>query len=287
MSNELATINDRTVLSIPKIKGMFAAALPQIQQALPDRMKKVADRMARVMVTEISKNPKLAECTALSLFGTCLQAAQLGLEIGGVLGQAYPVPYRNNKLGIHECQFQIGYRGLINLAHRSEQVSNVSVRSVKAKDKFDYELGTSPKIYHKASDEPDRGDITHVYTIIFFRDGGFDFEVMTAEEVESHRKRYSKQRGDYTPWETAWEEMAKKTPCRRLMKRAPVSVECLKAAVLSEYDDEGVPQQLSTLVDRQQLAAAEATPAARGRTEELAERLSPTMKSGDGIDIPG
>jgi recombination protein RecT len=286
MSKALATLTDRDVLPIPQIKNFFAAALPQIQAALPARMKQVADRMARVMVTEIGKNPKLGECTVMSLFGTCLQAAQLGLEIGGTLGQAYPVPYWNNKMKANECQFQIGYRGLINLAYRSEQVSNVALRVVHENDRFGFQYGTSPKIDHLLA-EKDAGEVTHAYCIIFLRDGGFDFEVMSHDEIETHKKKYSKQTSDYSPWATAWDEMAKKTACRRLMKRAPVSVECLKAAVLSEYDDEGVPQYLSAMVDRQQLAAAEATPAVRGRTEELAEKLSPTLKTGDGVDIPG
>ena len=75
-------------------------------------------------MTALSKDPKLQECTPQSFLGAMMQAAQLGVEPNTPLGQAYLIPYRNT--GQMECQFQIGYRGLIDLAYRSGEITSIN-----------------------------------------------------------------------------------------------------------------------------------------------------------------
>lgn len=67
-----------------------------------------------------------------------MQAAQLGVEPNTPLGQAYLIPYRNH--GQLECQFQLGYKGLIDLAYRSGEITSISAHEVCENDDFEYEL---------------------------------------------------------------------------------------------------------------------------------------------------
>ena len=75
-------------------------------------------------------------------------SAQLGLE-PGTLGYCYLVPYQNKKTGQLEIQFQLGYKGILELVRRSGQVENIEARVVYEKDKFDFEYGLTPKLVHK------------------------------------------------------------------------------------------------------------------------------------------
>ena len=77
-----------------------------------------------IVMTELRKTPKLLECDAASLMGSIGQVAQLGLEVGGLLGHAYLIPYGR------ECQLVIGYKGLMELARRSGQIKSIEARAV-------------------------------------------------------------------------------------------------------------------------------------------------------------
>ena len=74
-----------------------------------------------------------------------MNAAQLGLEPNTPLGQAYLIPYKNH--GKLECQFQIGYKGLIDMVYRNDNIQTVQAQCVYENDVFEYELGLEPKLY--------------------------------------------------------------------------------------------------------------------------------------------
>lgn len=111
-----------------------------VQQVLSDQFKKQlalavpkhlsADRMARIAATEVRKTPALLNTTPASFLGAVMQSAQLGLEPGSALGQAYLVPYGN------QCQLILGYRGMIDLARRSGQVLSLNAYAVREGDEF-------------------------------------------------------------------------------------------------------------------------------------------------------
>lgn len=107
----------------PSFKKQLAAALPKHL---------TADRMARIAATEIRKNPELLRTTPESFMGAVMQGAQLGIELGSALGQAYLVPYGDT------CQFILGYRGMIDLARRSGQVLSLNAYVVHERDDFSY-----------------------------------------------------------------------------------------------------------------------------------------------------
>ena len=197
---------------------------PEIQRALPKHLD--ADRVARIAITTIRSNPKLQECNPYSFLGALMQSSQLGLEPNTPLGQAYIIPYKNSKLNTMEAQFQIGYKGLIDLAYRSGQFKSIYAHEVFENDLFDYEYGLDQKLVHKPAAE-DRGKVIGYYAIFHLQNGGHGFAYMSIQDVEAHAQKYSQavQKGWSSPWKTNFDEMAKKTVLKKVLKYAPLSVE--------------------------------------------------------------
>jgi recombination protein RecT len=203
----------RTELEAKK-DNIFSAAAVHIR---PERF---IEQVARACI----KNTQLLECTRASLFMSAAQAASLGLEIDGVLGHAYLVPFRNK--GTLEAVLVPGYLGLKELAYRSGMISSLEYAAVYPDDEFDYEKGTSPWLKHKPSDSAANGSATHVYAIIKTTTGGVIFEVMSWAQVEKHRNKFAKgiDRRD-SPWNTNPLAMALKTVLRKALKLAPLNPE--------------------------------------------------------------
>ena len=199
-----------------------------ISKALPSAI--TPERFSRMATTAVTMNPDLGKCTPSSFIGAMLQAAALGLEPNTPLGQAYLIPYnrydKETKRSYKEAQFQIGYRGMIELAHRSGDFMSIEAHIVYENDEFDYELGLEPKLKHKPAMK-NRGEIVWVYAVYKLQSGGYGFEVMSKEDIDAHRKKYSKART--SPWDTAWEGMAKKTVIKQALKFAPLKSEFVKA----------------------------------------------------------
>lgn len=202
--------------------------------ALPKHM--TPERLARVAITAISSNPRLLECTRESLALALIEAGQLGLEPHGVMGQAYLVPYYNGKTKRYEAQFQVGYRGLIDLARRSGQITKIEARVVREGDEFLYEYGLRPQLVHRP-DPTSQGEMTHVYAIAWLKEGEPIFEVMTRDQVEAIRRR--SKAADSGPWVTDYEAMARKTAVKRLAKYLPLSPEAEAAIEADNRRDVG------------------------------------------------
>lgn len=213
---------------------------PAIEAALPRHMS--ADRLLRIALTEVRKNPDLVRCEPMSFLGAVVQSAQLGLE-PGVLGHAYLVPFNNRQTGRREVQLIVGYKGLIDLARRSGQISSITAHAVYEGDDFEYVLGLQEKLNHvpKPGRVAQARHLVAVYAIAKLRDGGHQLEVMSREEVEAIRKR--SKASDSGPWKTDYEEMAKKTVLRRLCKMLPASIELHKAVALDETAASGETQR--------------------------------------------
>ncbi|MFZ4835932.1 recombination protein RecT [Rouxiella sp. Mn2063] len=229
----------------PAMKNQLAAALPRHM---------TADRMIRIVTTEIRKNPELAGCSQQSFVGSVVQCSQLGLEPGGSLGHAYLLPFNKNKKNPQtgkwevvskDVQLIIGYRGMIDLARRSGQIVSISARTVREGDDFKFSYGLDETLEHRPGENED-SPITHVYAVAKLKDGGVQFEVMTFKQVENVRAG-SKASGS-GPWVTHWEEMAKKTVIRRLFKYLPVSIEMQTAVVLDEKAEADIDQDNASVL---------------------------------------
>ena len=205
------------------IFDVIQAGAKQFATALPKHIN--SDRFVRIAITTIRQNPKLAQCNQESLLGALMVSAQLGLE-PGVLGQCYLIPYGR------ECQFQIGYKGMIELLRRSGQLKDIYAYSVYENDEFEMAYGLNRDLKHKPNLQ-DRGNFIGCYCVAVLKDDARAFEYMTKDEIEAHGKKFSKTYGN-GPWKTDFEAMAHKTVVKKMLKWLPVSVEFLEMAAKDE-----------------------------------------------------
>lgn len=223
--NEMAHKSPKTIKDYVKLyEGEIAKALPAVM---------TPQRFMRIVTTAITNNPKLAECSPQSFIGAMLNAAQLGLEPNTPLGQAYLIPYGKN------CQFQIGYKGLLDLAYRTGEVRSITAEIVKENDVFEYELGLEPKLKHIPA-KSNRGNVIFYYAVFKLKNGGEGFQVMSKEDIDAHARKYSKSFNN-GPWQSAYDEMAKKTVLKKLLKYMPLKTDFVMAVAQDETSKEYSP----------------------------------------------
>ncbi len=235
IKNELQTKVEMTKGETKLTKSMSIADLikamePEIKKALPEVI--TPERFTRMALSALNTTPKLKECTQMSFLSALMNAAQLGLEPNTPLGQAYLIPY-NNK-GKLECSFQIGYKGMLDLAYRNPQTQIIQAEEVYENDVFEYELGLNPKLIHKPALK-ERGELKCFYGVFRLTNGGYGFKVMSKEDIDSHAKEYSKAFSTgYSPWTSNYIGMAKKTVIKQLLKFAPLRTDFQKALSTDE-----------------------------------------------------
>ena len=212
------------------ITDLIKAMEPEIKKALPSVM--TPERFTRIALSAVKNTPKLAECTPMSFLAAMMNAAQLGLEPNTPLGQAYLLPYKNK--GLLECQFQVGYKGLLELAFRNERMQSIEAHTVYENDEFYFEYGLTPTLKHIPAWQ-DRGKVVGFYAVFHLDNGGYQFEVMSKADVDEYAAKYSKAfTSEYSPWKTNYEAMALKTVLKRLLKTAPIQSDFRKAMSMDE-----------------------------------------------------
>ena len=224
-NQQLATTNPSQFNQfLQKHKGQLEAALPKHLNA---------DRLARIALTEFSKNPALQKCTPKSIFASLIIAGQLGLE-PGVNGQGYLVPYKEN------CTFVPGWKGLVDLVSRSGRAT-VWTGAVYEGDDFDYMLGANPYCNHRPNGEFDPNKMTHVYAIGKVNGAEMPvIEVWTVKRVKAHFEKtvvnllkpnhYSKKH---------FEMYARKVVLLQVLKYMPQSVELNNAIAVADNAEMG------------------------------------------------
>jgi recombination protein RecT len=211
---------------------LLTAMKSQIEMALPKHMN--AERIMRIALTAYNSNPKLAQCEVMSILGALMTSAQLGLEPNTPLGQAYIIPYNG------KAQFQLGYKGVLDLCYRTGSFKRISAHEVYKNDSFEYEYGLNQILRHKPADMPE-GEATKYYAVYELKDGGTGMVVASREKIIAHAKKYSKSFGN-GPWVSDFDEMAKKTLILEVLKYAPKSIEISKALV----DDGAVRSEIKS-----------------------------------------
>lgn len=128
----------------------------------------------------IKKSPKLLMCNVESLFGAILLSAEMKLKFNTPDGHAYIIPYGK------EANFQIGYKGLIELMYRSSRVRRIVAEPVFAKDEFRYSLGLNPALHHVPYMGLDgRGDLIATYCVVQLKDADPVFTVVNKSELDA------------------------------------------------------------------------------------------------------
>lgn len=240
----MATDNANTPAKKDSVAVMLEANWKTIKNVLPRHL--TPERMARIAYTAIVQSPALRDCNPVSLANAVITASQLGLEIGGPIGMAYLVPYKK------EATLIIGYKGFQDLAYRSGMVSNFSAHPVYEHDHFEYCYGLTPKLEHRPSDGK-RGALKYAYAVCHFKGGGYDFEVVTPEDISVTKRLSAGARSGSKdcPWNNPDQEwtMWVKTAIRRLAKRIPQSPDMQLAAAIDERAEAGLGQGLTHIID--------------------------------------
>lgn len=238
-------------MSIP---DMVKAMMPEIKKALPNAV--TPERFTRITLSALNNNPDLQKCTPMSFIAALLNAAQLGLEPNTPLGQAWLIPYKSK--GVLECQFQIGYKGMIELAYRNPQMQTIQAQCVYENDEFEYEYGLNAKLSHRPAFS-DRGDPVYFYALFKTVNGGYGFAVMSKADIDAYAKTYSKAvESAYSPWKTNFEEMAKKTVIKQALKYAPIQTDFQRALSTDETVKSRISEHMAEIQNEVYVTAEEA-----------------------------
>lgn len=211
-------------------KQVLASQWGRIQEVLPKTMS--AERFFQLAVSAYNSEPKLAECSVVSVLSCVMKCAALGMEPSAVdgLGRAYILPFFNRKTGGTEATFILGYKGMLDLARRSGELKSISARAVYEGDEFSYSYGLSEDLHHVPMHQSDT--LTYAYCVAHFKDGGHYFNVLSRKDIEAARK--ASKAGNSGPWVTNYDAMAIKTAVRRAFPYLPVSVVAQEAAAADE-----------------------------------------------------
>ena len=206
---------------------------PVVQEKLKELVGKNAPAFATSVLQIVNSNSMLVNADPQTVFSAACMAATLNLPINNNLGFAYIVPFKNNKTNTIEAQFQLGYKGFIQLAQRSGQFSRIAATPVyegqllSANPLLGYEFDWSVK--------PSGSPIG--YVAFFKLINGFTAELyMSKEEVMKHANKYSQTaKKGFGVWKDQFEAMALKTVLKLLLsKQAPLSIEMQTAQLADQ-----------------------------------------------------
>lgn len=204
------------------LKSQLEKMKPEIAQIIPAGTI-TADRQIKVVLACTMKNPDLLKCDLTSILLAVQQASELGLELGGGIGEAHLVPFRQN--GVMLAQMIIGFQGMLKLVRQSGELRSLTNEVVYRGEPFKVDLGNGTVTHERdyGSDvERTMAEVIAAYVILRFKDGGQQVTVVPRAELEAIRKS-SKAQGVFSPWNTHRVEMYKKTAIRRAFKLAPKS----------------------------------------------------------------
>lgn len=271
--SEITTYAER----VNSLKALLEKSKSKIAEVLPRHV--TAERLCKTALIAANKTPDLLQCTKQSFLQSVMTAAELGLDVSGTLGSAYLLPYNcKTKSGGWEkrCQLIVGYRGMIDLAHRSGRIDTIEAHVVCDKDFFRCVRGLNPVLEHSIDARSERGDVIGAYAIARTKNGASQFDFMTLSEINAVKGR--SKASEYGPWVTDFEEMAKKSVTRRLCKYIPQSPELERALAL---DVEAETGQVFDVDDLTEVEAKQVS-----KTESVKERIGAkeTVPSDD--DLP-
>ncbi|MDP3909434.1 MAG: recombinase RecT [Gemmatimonadales bacterium] len=208
-------------------------------------------RFCSAMMSWAQRTPDLFDCLRTtkgraSLISSVLAAANVGLSLDGVTGQAYILPFKQRDVGM-TATLIVGYRGMVQLMYRSGLVRAVNARAVFEGEPFEYELGIAKVCRHRPQSRrgrlwiPDLAKVTNVYAYFETTSGGTEFEPMTWGEVLEIKKMSRGAESKFSPWNSPQAStviaMGLKTVLRRLAKWAPMAAQVQRVIASDESFD--------------------------------------------------
>lgn len=250
MADELAKTN-ANITPPSTVKGFMA--LPSTQKRVNELLGDRAGNFMTSVSSMIGADDKLAKCEPVSLFMACLTAAALDLPINKNLGFAHIIPYDNNRAGTTEAQFQMGWKGYVQLAQRTGKYKTIAATEV-----YEGQLVDEDPLEGNTYDWKARtNDKVIGYVAKFTTINGFGKEIyMSMDEIKAHAIRYSKAyaydlkpttKYKNSPWSTNFNSMALKTVIKQLISKWGImSIELQKAveADSAVIKEDGTPSYI-------------------------------------------
>lgn len=175
-------------------------------------------------MSAVQVNSDLQECTNPSILSAALLGESLKLSPSPQLGQYYMVPFRNNKKGCKEAQFQLGYKGYIQLAIRSGQYKKLNVLAIKDGELVRFDPLNEEIEVNLIDDEEVREEAKTIgyYAMFEYTNGFRKAMYWSKKKMEAHALKYSKgyaAKKGYAFWEKDFDGMAYKTMLRQLISK--------------------------------------------------------------------
>lgn len=185
---------------------------------------KDGQRFISAIVSAVNTNPALQECTNSSILSGALLGESLKLSPSPQLGQYYLVPFKDNKQGVTVAQFQLGYKGYIQLAIRSGFYKKLNVLAIKEGELVKFDPLNEEIDVNLIDDEEKREKAATIgYYAMFEYTNGFRKAIYWSRaKMENHALTYSagyKAKKGYTFWEKDFDGMAYKTMLRQLISK--------------------------------------------------------------------
>jgi recombination protein RecT len=223
-----------------------------------------------------SQSEMLQKCDPASIMQSAMVAATLDLPVNPNLGFAYILPYGS------KAQFQLGYKGLIQLAQRSGQFINISATPI-----YDGQIVAENPLTGYVFDFSKKSSKVVGYAAYFKLLNGFEKTLyMSVEQLQAHGKKYSQTyKKGFGLWQDDFDSMAQKTVIKLLLsKYAPLSVEMSKALVADQAVIEDADTMDVTYVDNPSPAAKTKVVEAQISDTEKTKRLNAAISKAKTIE---
>lgn len=267
-----------TSTALVALEQQLAPLAPRFEAALAGMMP--VDRLIRTVMVSVERLPALLSCDRQSIYMAAMSAACLGLEVDGVTGQAFLIPFRSR------AQLVIGYKGYNTLAARAGITITGAV--VREGDAFDYEKGSNAFVRHRPLLEgAEQRRIVGAWATATHAERPPVIEVMGIDELLAVKERSPGARRNDSPWndpKIGFAAMCEKTVKRRLARSLPMSIIQQAARMDEASDEQGKPAWITPErgleIDGE---AAAATPYESSPTPDMA-RLTGSAPPPPGAD---
>jgi recombination protein RecT len=222
---------------------------PEVQERFKNILGKKSAGFIVSVINCINSNDMLQHAEQNSILFAAANAATLDLPVNQNLGFAYIVPYRDHKTGVVSAQFQMGYKGFIQLAQRSGQFKTINAMDVRDGEIVAHDRLTGEITFQWIENQQDREKAPVIGYVGYFKMlNGFEKTLfMGIDELKRHGKKYSQSfKKGYGLWEDNFDAMAIKTVLKLLLsKYAPLSIEMQRAvisdqAILSDWEGQSI-----------------------------------------------
>ena len=272
-------MNNQQIAQRPKFSAMIST--PSYQKMINNTLKDPARvrRFVSSITSAVATNPMLQECDPATILSGALLGESLNLSPSPQLGQYYLVPFNNTKKGCKDAQFQLGYKGYVQLALRSGYYKRLNVMAVKQGELKSWNPLTEEIALDLMEDEIARENATSIgYVASFEYLNGFSKTIYwSREKMEAHALRYSKgyaAKKGYTFWEKDFDAMAFKTMLRQLISKWGVMSIDLQSAFEADSVAEDTDYMQAGQIDQPEATASQEPPIEAEVISETTEDVS-------------